>query len=77
MVIWMLALKLLMLVDSGSGSANNHGIESAAPQPSTNELATVGSRSETSRSATRLDHSSSLLTAQSKGRSAGFKGGSL
>ena len=73
----MLAPRLLILVDSGSGSANNHGTESAPPQPGTNELATAGSRSETSRSATRLDHSSNLLRAQSKGRSAGFKGESL
>ena len=77
MVIWMLAPSLLILVDSGSGSANNYGTESTPPQPGTNALAAAGARSETSRSATRLDHSSNLLRAQSKGRPAGFKGESL
>ena len=73
----MLASRLLILIDSGSRPANNHSTESAAPQPSTNEFATAASRSETSRSATGLDHPSNLLRAQSKGRPAGFKGGSF
>lgn len=77
MVIWALASQLLILIDSGSGSANNHGTESTAPQPSTNKFATAGSRSKASRSAAGLDHSSNILGAQFKGRSAGFKGGSF
>ena len=72
----MLAPRVLILIDSGSGSANNHGTESAAPQPSTDEFATADSRSETSRSATGLDHSSNLLRAQFKDRPARYKGGS-
>lgn len=77
MVIWMLASRLLILIDSGSGSANNHGTESAAPQPSTDEFATAGSRSEASRSATGLDHSSNLLRVQFKDCPAGYKEGSF
>ena len=73
MVIWMLASRLLILIDSGFGPANNHGTESATSQPSTNEFTTAGSRSETSRSATGLDHSSNLFGVQLKDCPAGYK----